>query len=334
MQTIKDWYLGGMVPAQDDAEFEKKHPRKGGKFAKKGEGGSSVFNYPNAAILQKTVAGLTDEQIENGIKNGELALKKNGLTDEQRVRYKHGLDFLRTEKANRAKKAGDGKGVNIKEGDIVAYVGKNVDGEKNKPLGVVVRIDDENGKKFYTADFDGHLSKVPASEIRAATKEETDSAFEATTALSEEVRSGEYARKQNALSSVMKELDEEIKEYKDSIERVKSGETRVFNKENWIKDSEKAIKQYEMVKDFINEHGALVKTEGAYSKRIDFLAKNADALGIEAVAPIVGGSRVGKFGTCFIGGNARHEHICKVLGLSCKKIGDGLFKVYVGDDAK
>lgn len=39
MQTIKDWYLGGMVPAQDDAEFEKKHPRKGGKFAKKGEGG-------------------------------------------------------------------------------------------------------------------------------------------------------------------------------------------------------------------------------------------------------------------------------------------------------
>lgn len=193
MQTIKDWYLGGMVPTQDDAEFEKKHPRKGGKFAKKGEGGSSVFNYPNAAILQKTVAGLTDEQIENGIKNGELALKKTGLTDEQRVRYKHGLDFLRMEKANRAKKAEAVKGVNISEGDIVAYVGKNVDGEKNKPLGVVVRVDNESGKKFYTADFNGQLSKVPASEIRAATKEETDSASEAATAFSKKVKSGEYA---------------------------------------------------------------------------------------------------------------------------------------------
>lgn len=193
MQTIKDWYLGGMVPTQDDAEFEKKHPRKGGKFAKKGEGGSSDFNYPNAAILQKTVAGLTDEQIENGIKNGELALKKKGLTDEQRVRYKHGLDFLRTEKANRAKKAEAGKGVNISEGDIVAYVGKNVDGEKDKSLGVVVRVDNENGKKFYTADFNGQLSKVPASEIRAATKEETDSASEAATAFSKKVKSGEYA---------------------------------------------------------------------------------------------------------------------------------------------
>lgn len=141
---IKELYLnGGLTAVGDDAEFERKHPRKGGKFVKKGEG--------------------------------------------------------------EAKKDGDGKGVNITEGDIVAYVGKNVDGEKHKPLGVVVRVDSENGKKFYTADFNGHLSKVPASEIRAATKEEADSAFETTKAFSKKVKSGEYAK------NVAKKSDGEAK---------------------------------------------------------------------------------------------------------------------------
>lgn len=162
MQTIKDWYLGGMVPAQDDAEFEKKHPRKGGKFAKKGEGGSSVFNYPNAAILQKTVGGLTDEQIENGIKNGELALKKKGLTDEQRVRYKHGLDFLRTEKANREKKAeavkgGDGFAKGLK--DKVATMPKLSDGVK------VGLAKEKDGTPRIVATFKREISNEDTEKI-------------------------------------------------------------------------------------------------------------------------------------------------------------------------
>ena len=111
-----------------------------------------------------------------------------------------------------AKKGNEGV---ISVGDIIAYIGKTVEGDKYNPLGVVVRIDESNGKKFYTADFHGHLGIVPESDIRSATKSESESEHDYLTKLSEYVKSGKYHKKHHAKTAEDKSKLSSVKKFDD-----------------------------------------------------------------------------------------------------------------------
>ena len=74
---IKELYLNGELTAiGDDAEFEKKHPRKGGKFVKKGDGEAkkSILDQISELVAKKTGVSVEEckKVIANGIKNGNI----------------------------------------------------------------------------------------------------------------------------------------------------------------------------------------------------------------------------------------------------------------------
>lgn len=106
MQTIKDWYLGGMVPTQDDAEFERKHPRKGGKFAKKGEGGGvptkseelkADIQYAKKWIADAKAGKFTasKELIKRNEKYLDGLVRLNDFIDLHGTEVKNGADYSR-----------------------------------------------------------------------------------------------------------------------------------------------------------------------------------------------------------------------------------------------